>query len=166
MNFFRRNKSGELTGRAVLLWLVAFFGVVFAVNGVLVKAATSTFGGVETQSSYKAGLMFEQEVAKAERQDARRWQVDGKLARDRAGEAVLDISARDEKGAPLTGLKAVARLAHPADERLDHVFELARTGAGAFHGQAAAQAGQWELLIDLYRGEDRVFRSRSRVTLN
>jgi len=157
--------KGELTGRAVLIWFIAFFGVVFAVNGVLVQAATSTFGGVETSSSYKAGLMFEQEVARADRQDARHWQVGGKLARDRAGEAVLDITARDQKGAPLSDLKAVARLAHPADERLDHVFELARSGAGVFHGETQAQAGQWELLIDLYRGDDRVFRSRSRVTL-
>ena len=62
-------KPRELTGRHVLLWIVGFFAVVFAVNGVLVRAATSTFGGLETQSSYKAGLMFEQEVAKAERQD-------------------------------------------------------------------------------------------------
>ena len=52
----------ELTGGKVLLWLVAFFGVVFVVNGVLVRAAISTFGGVETLSSYKAGLQFEQEV--------------------------------------------------------------------------------------------------------
>jgi nitrogen fixation protein FixH len=161
----KKKRVREVTGGKVLLWLVAFFGVVFAVNGVLVQAAISTFGGVETQSSYKAGLMFGQEVAKAERQDAHHWQIDGKLVRDRAGEAVLDITARDEKGVPLTGLKAVARLAHPADERLDHVFELARTGAGAFHGQVQAQPGQWELLVDLYRGDDRVFRSRSRVTL-
>lgn len=161
----KRASPRELTGRAVLLWLVGFFAVVFAVNGVLVQAATSTFGGVETSSSYKAGLMFEQEVAKAGRQEARHWQVAGKLARDRAGEAVLDITARDEKGAPLRELKAVARLAHPADERLDQVFELTRGGAGVFHGQAQAPAGQWELLIDLYRGDDRVFRSRSRVSL-
>ena len=96
--------KGELTGRAVLIWFIAFFGVVFAVNGVLVQAATSTFGGVETSSSYKAGLMFEQEVARADRQGARHWQVGGKLARDRAGEAVLDITARDQKGAPRSDL--------------------------------------------------------------
>jgi nitrogen fixation protein FixH len=78
---------------------------------------------------------------------------------------VLDISARDTKGAPLTGLIAQSRLAHPADERLDHVIVLDRTGAGQFHGEAQVQAGQWELIVDLYRGEARVFRSRSRVTL-
>lgn len=165
MSDSRRKQPREFTGRATLIWLVSFFGVVFAVNAVLVKAATSTFGGVETSSSYKAGLMFEKELANAERQRARHWQIDGKLARDRAGEAVLDITARDAKGAPLAGLTAVARLAHPADERLDHIIPLTRTGAGQFHGQAQARRGQWELLVDLYRGETRVFRSRSRVTL-
>jgi len=42
---------------------------------------------------------------------------------------------------------------------------LSRTGAGAFRGETQARPGQWELIVDLYRGDDRVFRSRSRVTL-
>ena len=161
----KTKKPHELTGRAVLVWFVAFFGVVFAVNAVLVKAATSTFGGVETSSSYKAGQMFEQEVARAERQDERRWKIGGTLTRDASGEAVLAITARDDKGAPLTGLTAKARLAHPADERLDRVIALARIGAGEFKGDADAGPGQWELIVDLYKGDDRVFRSRSRVIL-
>jgi nitrogen fixation protein FixH len=158
-------KTRELTGKHVLLCLLGFFGVVFAVNAVLVKAATSTFGGVETSSSYKAGLMFEQEVARAGQQDELQWQVAGKLTRDKAGEAVLDISARDARGAALAGITARARLAHPADERLDHVIALERTNAGRFHGETQAQPGQWELIVDLYRDDARVFRSRSRVTL-
>jgi nitrogen fixation protein FixH len=158
-------KSRELTGKHVLLCLLGFFGLVFAANGILVKAATSTFGGVETLSSYKAGLMFKQDIAAAEQQDALHWQVAGKVARDSGGTAVLDITARDAKGTPLTGLAAQARLAHPADERLDHVVRLDRIGAGQFHGEAPAQAGQWELIVDLFRDDVRMFRSRSRVTL-
>jgi len=165
MNLFRRNKPSELTGRHVLLWLVGFFCIVFAVNGWLVQAATSTFGGLETQSSYKAGLRFKSEVARAARQQALGWQVDGKLTRDRAGEAVLDISVRDAQGIPVTGLSADATLAHPADARLDHVVRLSRIGAGDFHGQARGHSGQWELIVDFYRDQSRVFRSRSRVTL-
>src|SRR4029077_10773283 len=84
-------KPRELTGRHVLFWIVGFFGVVFVVNGIMVRAATSTFGGLETQSSYKAGLLFEQEVAKAERQQALGWQVNGTFARDKTGNAMLDI---------------------------------------------------------------------------
>ena len=161
----KRKPARELTGRVVLFWLLGFFGIVFAVNAVLVQAATSTFGGLETGSSYKAGLMFTQEIASAQRQDALHWHVNGTLTRDRAGEAVLDINARDGQSALLTGLTAMARLAHPADARLDHTIPLSHTGPGAFHGEAQAQPGQWELIVDLYRGDDRLFRSRSRVTL-
>ena len=28
-----------------------------------------------------------------------------------------------------------------------------------------AEAGQWDLVIDLYQGEERAFRSRNRITL-
>jgi len=101
-------KTRELTGKHVLFCLLGFFGVVFAVNAVMVKAATSTFGGVETSSSYKAGLMFKQDVAAAEQQEALHWQVSGKLARNSAGQTVLDISARDAKDAPIAGLTAQA----------------------------------------------------------
>src|SRR5665647_1388617 len=102
-----RRTPRELTGRAVLLWFV----VVFAANGILVQAATSTFRGMETSSSYKAGLMFKESVESAERQDALHWHVDGKLLRDNAGEAVLDLSARDARGVALSGLTAEAHLA-------------------------------------------------------
>src|ERR1700690_1039732 len=95
-----------LTGRHVLLWLVAFFGIVFAVNGVLVRAAISTFGGVETSSFSKAGPQFEHEGVVAEHKDAVHWQVGGTLTRDGAGQAVLNVTARDAGGAPLTGLTA------------------------------------------------------------
>lgn len=161
----RARRPREFTGRHALLWLVGFFAFVFAVNAVMVRAAISTFGGVETASSYKAGLQFEYEVAVAERQDALHWQVSGKLARNAAGDALLDVTARDAKGAPIDGLTADARLAHPADERLDHEVALHASGAGAFRGRTAAQAGQWDLVVDLYRGDKRLFRSRSRVTL-
>jgi len=157
-------KPRELTGRHVLLWIVGFFGIVFVVNGIMVRAATSTFGGLETQSAYKAGLMFEQEVARAERQQDLGWRVDGTLVRDKSGEAQLDIAVRDAHGAPVAGIAADATLAHPADSRLDHVITLSARD-GRFHGEASAAPGQWELIVDFYRGAERVFRSRSRVTL-
>jgi nitrogen fixation protein FixH len=158
-------KPRELTGKHVLLCFVGFFGVVFAVNGVLVRAATSTFGGVETTSSYKAGLLFEQEVARVEQQDALHWRVDGKIVRESAGVVVLDVSAHDAKGVALDGLTGRARLAHPADERLDRQLAMSPVAGGQFRGEGRAEPGQWELVIDLYRGDTRVFRSRSRVTL-
>jgi len=69
------------------------------------------------------------------------------------------------KGVPLSGLKASAHLAHPADARLDLTIPMKLAGDGAFRGEEAAAPGQWELIIDLSRGDERLFRSRSRVTL-
>jgi nitrogen fixation protein FixH len=159
-------KPRELTGKHVMICFVGFFGIVFAVNTVMVKAAMSTFGGVQTTSSYRAGLAFGQDMARAEQQDALHWQVNGKLSRNGAGNAILDISVRDPKGVPVNGLAARARLAHPADERRDHVIALNDASGGRFRGVTRAEPGQWELIVDLYQDDARVFRSRSRVMLN
>ena len=42
---------------------------------------------------------------------------------------------------------------------------LGLKSAGAFRGADTAEPGQWELIVDFYRGDARVFRSRSRVVL-
>jgi len=165
MPLFRRDKPREVTGRTVLIWLVGFFGLVFLVNGIMAKAAISTFGGVQTQSSYKAGQNFEHEVALARAQDDLRWKVDGKLTLDRAGEAVLAMSVRDAEGQPVGGLTADARLWHPADSRRDHVIPMRKTAPGDFRGEARAEPGRWELIVDFYRGDKRMYRSRSEIVL-
>ncbi len=165
MHLSRSDKPREITGRTVLLWLIGFFGVVFLINGIMAKAAISTFGGVETQSSYKAGQTFEREAALAKAQDDLHWNVDGKLNLDRAGEAVLDMTVRDAEGQPVGGLIADARLWHPADSRRDHVIPMHKTGPGAFHGEGRAESGRWELIVDFYRGDRRMFRSRSEIVL-
>jgi nitrogen fixation protein FixH len=149
----------------VLFALLAFFGVVFGANAALVGFAVSTFGGVTTQSPYKAGLFFNRAIAEARDQDARHWRVEGKLVRGAAGEVSVDIRAQDQKGAPVTGVALVARLVHPADSRLDRAIPAQETAPGRFFGLTQAAAGQWDLVVDFYRGDERLFRSKSRVTL-
>ena len=107
-----------LTGRMVLFCLLAFFGVVFAVNGVMIEAALSTFSGLETESAYQAGRKFEQEVALAKEQDGQRWRVNAKLAATADGSERVDIEARDAAGHLLTGLEAAAVFERPTDRRI------------------------------------------------
>ena len=64
-----------LTGRAVLIWLVAFFAVVFGVNGLMMTLALKTMPGTEVDSSYQAGNAFNAETAAARLQAERNWQV-------------------------------------------------------------------------------------------
>jgi nitrogen fixation protein FixH len=154
----------EVTGRMVLVCLVAFFVAVAGVNAVMIRAAVSTFGGVETESAYQAGLAFARETAAVAAQDALRWQVKAKVSA--AVDATLvELVATDAGGRPLTGLQAFARLAHPTDKRADHVFELHETAPGRFQGTAGAAVGQWAFEIELSREGARMFRSRNRVFL-
>lgn len=160
------NESTEfrVTGRMVLVGLVAFFAVVVGVNAVLTYAAISTFGGVETESSYRAGLAFAREKATAQAQDALHWDVSVEAAT--AGDAtVVEVMARDSSGRPVPNLEAKAALAHPTDRRADLAVPLLGHGAGLFRGTTAAVAGQWDLVIELSRAGERLFRSKNRVTL-
>lgn len=154
-----------LTGRTVLLWLLGFFGVVFVANGVMVHAALSTFDGLETDSAYQAGRRFEQDVANAKAQAARGWDVDAKMTPKADGTTRLDIDVRDASGQPLAGMAASAVFERPTDRRLDRDVAVNEDAPGRFHGNVAIPAGQWDLIIELSRQGEPLFRSKNRVLL-
>ncbi len=155
----------ELTGRTVFICLVGFFGVVFAANLVMLRAATSTFGGLETESAYKAGLAFKHELTAIRAQDNLKWQVSAHVGRNAAGEAAIAIDVRDRRGTPVPDIGVKAQLLHPLMSRYDQPVTLDSAQPGRFIGQTPLAAGQWTLVIDVMRDDERVFRSRSRVVL-
>ncbi len=155
-------RERQLTGRMVLVMLVGFFGTVIAVNLVLVREAISTFGGVDTPSSYQAGLNFKAEAAAAAAQDALHWRVDARLATAADGRRVT-VTAADATGTPLTHLAISARFGHPADERRDRSVALEETAPGVYTGMAAVDAGQWILDLTIARGGVRAFHSVNRI---
>lgn len=155
----------ELTGRAVFLMLLAFFGVVFGVNFIMARYAVSTFAGVETESSYKAGLAFTAEHDAAERQVARHWSVDVKLTSATGDMREIAVRVADASGHPLSGLVADGELSHPTDSRRDVTLDLEPLGEGRYRARAEAGAGQWDLVIDFAQGGERLFRSKNRVQL-
>jgi nitrogen fixation protein FixH len=158
--------SRVITGRKVLIYMIAFFGVVFAVNAVMIKVALDTMPGLEVDSAYSASLAFNREARAAEAQVERGWRVDAHVERDAGGRATVRIEARDRAGVPLAGLTFSARLARPADKRLDRVVELVERETGVYRGAVEeVDAGQWDLLLEAERGAARLFKSRDRVVL-
>jgi len=149
----------------VLVGLLAFFGVVVGANGMLVHKALSTFGGVETDSSYRAGQLFERDVAMAKAQDAQHWQVEAQVTPAADGSALLDIVARDEAGLAVAGIAATATFERPTDRRLDRSVAVSEDKPGHFRGSAAISPGQWDLVIELSRQGERQFRSKNRIVL-
>lgn len=161
----RPGQPREVTGRMVLGIMVAFFAVIIGVNSFMVHEALSTFRGVDTDSAYRAGQLFEHDVVMAQAQDAQHWRVDAKVTSAADGSALLDVDARDASDAPLGGMTATAVFARPTDRRLDRVVAVNEDAPGHFHGSAVIAAGQWDLILELSRQGDRLFRSKNRVVI-
>jgi nitrogen fixation protein FixH len=155
----------ELTGRTVLLCLVAFFAVVAAVNVIMMTAAVTTFSGVETVNSYQAGVSFAREEAAAEAQELRHWRVNSSLRLQPNGLTQVELSAQDRTGQPLAGIAATVSLIHPNDRRLDRPVAMQANAPGRFSGVATPSPGQWDLVIELSHGGERLFRSKERINL-
>ena len=152
----------------MLILLLAFFGVVFGANMIMMKFAIDTLPGTEVDSAYRASLAFKSQIAAAHEQERRGWRVDAHIERASDGVATVAIEARDRAGAPLSGIGFIARLARPTDKRADRTIVLAQLGFGAFRGAASGiEPGQWDLVIEAEGATgSRLFLSTSRVVLN
>jgi len=159
------NPVRRLTGLTVLACLLVFFAVVGGVNAVLIGAAISTFGGLDTANPYEAGLSFAREIAAAQDQEARHWSVRAGVDRADASATLIEIAAHDSVGQILAGLNATARLVHPDDKRLDRALDLEDDATGTWRARTDAAAGQWDLVVELSRDGIRLFRSKNRIVL-
>jgi nitrogen fixation protein FixH len=156
-----------LTGRKVLVILVAFFGVVISVNVIMMRLAIGTLPGTDVDSAYTASLGYEKEIAAAHDQNARNWRVDARIQRGTDGGATVQVEAHDNGGRPMTGLKFQGRLERPTDKRADLPVDLAEVGIGVYRGSAAQVApGQWDLVLEGDAAGQRMFQSKNRVVLN
>jgi len=156
-----------LTGRKVLVMMIAFFGVVIGVNLVMMRLAIQTLPGTEVDSAYSASLTYEKQITAARDQNARNWKVDAHVERSGQGGATLQVEARDSFGRPMSGLKFHGRFERPTDRRADLPVALAEVGIGIYRGSADAVAsGQWDLVLEGVAAGQRLFLSRNRVLLN
>jgi nitrogen fixation protein FixH len=159
--------TSTLSGRTVLLSLLAFFAVVGGANIVMATLAVSTMPGTEVENPYLAGIRYNGEISAAREQAAREWRMISHVDRDVDGRAVVRVEARDRDDAPLTGLAMMVRLARPADKRADRSVALTERTVGYYLGEAAdVAAGVWNLEFEADRDDQHMFRSKNRVTLH
>lgn len=161
-----REDGFRLTGRHVLMILVGCFAIVFAVNGFMIWRAVGSFPGVVTESSFRDSQRFNAEIAAAEAQAARGWQVDAEAKRGSDGVVVISLAARDRDGRPLPGVTFRAKLEHPAMRHLDHEVALAPVAGSSnrYEGRlAGVTPGKWGLAIEGDDTKERLFLSQNTV---
>lgn len=149
MNRLQASFKRPLTGRHVLLALLAFFGVVFAANGAFVYLALGSWSGVADDNAYGRGLHYQAQLDAAKAQAARGWTLD--LARQTLddGRIRLDVLLRGPDGAPLDGLTIHGQLRRPAAAALDQAVALVPQGLGHYVADLnIPAAGQWDLWLE------------------
>ncbi len=160
------NGFAQLNGRKVFAIICAFFGTIFAMNGLFLYFAFSTFGGVDAAGAYRANFLLTSNLVAAERQNKLGWQVNGTIRRDAAGAAHVDIRAQDRNGSVLDIGSLSVELQRPADRRYDRTIVTHRVSAGQFAGSAPGlDPGQWLMVITMKDRTGERFLSRNKVIL-
>jgi nitrogen fixation protein FixH len=158
-------EARPITGRFVLFTFIAFFGVIAAVNGVMMTFAITTMPGLDVKNGYVASQAMNREIDAMRVQTERGWKAD--VSVQLTGPlATVRISLAEPDGTPVTGLRMTARLAHPALTRADQSGALTERRPGDYSADIpAVQAGAWTLVVEADRNGERVFASRNRVVL-
>ena len=125
-------KRGELRGVHVLLILVGFFGVMFAVNGIFLARSISSFPGEVEEKSYLQGVHFNDTLAQREAQKELGWtaQVGMMDSGDAGDRLVARISTHG--GAPVDALRVEATYRIAGDAHSDRTLELAQDAPGEY----------------------------------
>ncbi|WP_179505217.1 MULTISPECIES: FixH family protein [unclassified Sphingomonas] len=133
------------TGRHMAAILISFFGVVIAVNVVMARLATSTFGGAVVENSYVASQNFNRWLGEARTERALGWA--GAVARGSDG--ALAVTLNDAQGYALSGAQVTAVAEHPLGLRDDLALTLHETAPGQY--RAALPAGRWRIKLRVAR---------------
>ena len=137
-----------LTGRHVLLWLIAFFGVVIITNTVFVTVAVKTLRGEDQEKPYLQGIAFNQILARRAEQAALGRRASLAARRLPSGEVVIDLHVYSRDNVPQPGLKLAGVLRHPVNEHLDQKISFRETLPGLYQGSAERlKSGHWDVVV-------------------
>jgi nitrogen fixation protein FixH len=157
--------ANGLKGWHVLAMLLAFFGVVFSVNGAFLYSALKTHTGVVTAEPFVKGLHYNERIAQGERQARLGWST--RLDVSLTGEIVLTVVGDDKRG--LDHLTASGEIGRPSTNRLDRQLAFASAGNGRYVANTGAlEPGAWLVTARLQSrdyGAEPVYRLRKRIWL-
>jgi nitrogen fixation protein FixH len=140
----------SITGGHVLAVIVAFFGIIIAVNATLAILAVKSWTGLVVENGYVASQNFNHEAAEARRQAELGWQESFGYADDR-----LTVVLTDSSRQPIGRASVAVKLQRPSTDREDRELALAEVSRGRYETAASLAPGLWdvETIIHSARGE-------------
>ncbi len=135
-------KSGRFTGRHMAVIMVAFFGVVIAVNGIMAYVAVNSWTGLMARNGYVASQDFNALKAEQRRQDNLGFQsvlrYIGKT---------MEFTLQDSSKMPLKGFEITLNVGRPTHENDDRSFILKEQEPGIYREKLQLAPGQWNAEI-------------------
>lgn len=129
--------------------LVAFFGVVVAVNMVMATFATRSFGGTVVDNSYVASQNFNTWLEAAREQGNLQWAETVVRVQDRVAVTI------DTPEGPLSDAVVTGIATHPVGRADEVPLSFSETGDGMYRSNETLGAGRWIVRIEIVRGEER-----------
>lgn len=135
--------SKTFTGHHMTSILVAFFGVVIAVNFTMAWFASATFGGLVVENSYVASQKFNGWLQKARDEKELDWTLD--VRRGEAGHLNATL-ARSGGAIDAARIDILAR--HPLGRLPERKLSFRDLGAGRYESVQILPAGRWILHVE------------------
>ena len=153
-------RKGEFTGRHMLLVMLAFFGVIIAVNVVMATLANTSWTGLVVENSYVASQEFNRKAEEGRAQAALGWKSRLTIA---GGEIRYALTDATGTAIALSGVEAQFR--HPAYAAEDQALTLTRASGSEFSAALGVRDGLWIVEIDADAGLDRPYREVRRIVV-
>lgn len=152
-----------LSGRAVLVWLAGFFGVVIATNAIFITEAVRTFRGEDEQRPYLQGVEYNRTLAHRVEQARLGWRASIDVRRLPAGQVEILVELHHHDGSPETGARLGGELRHPTDENRDRSLTFLQKSSGRYEARVQAAPGHWDILVSNLQGAP--FQAKRRIWL-
>lgn len=137
--------KAPFTGRHMAAIMIAFFGVVIAVNVMMARFAIGTFGGVVVENSYVASQHFNRWLDEAKQEKTLGW----KAVASHEGSGPVQIAV---SGTPAGAVQVQAVARHPLGRLPDQAMTFSQTPDGTFVSQQTLPAERWRLRIAVNAG--------------
>lgn len=156
--------KGVLTGKHVLLMVIAFFGVMIVANVAFISAALRSFPGVTDEHAYQRGLEYNEKLSARASQASLGWAAEvTEVTRDEET-GVIALRMTDASSQPISGLEITAGLRRPADDAQDQSLVFAYRSDGYYETRVAAFApGVWDLTAQAQNAGGDVFDIEARI---
>jgi nitrogen fixation protein FixH len=134
----------QFTGKHMLAILVAFFGVVIAVNLLLAYYANSTWSGLVAANGYDASQSFNADERRARAQQAEGWTT--RLTHQ--GDTITLVFT-DRNAQPLSGLTISSSVGRPTTDVQDQKLSFHEASPGTYLANVRLATGIWDVNIDI-----------------